>query len=115
MPPNERRRPSRLAPDAGILDNATTSRLFTVNSWSGQTSSSGPTSGTPVVNPVSGALPTVSEVSPHEIGEDGDGDVTIGGVEISLVWANEDPNGTSPMNYLLSPNALVITATTSTG
>jgi len=100
---------------AGVLDNAVTPRLYSVNSFSGATTTTPPTSATTGVNPEFTGFPTVGTVQLVAAG-DGVNDEQLGYVKLTLVPnASDVANASSPMQLVLSPNALVIVASTSTG
>ena len=102
---------------AGILDNGVTPRLYTANAFSGGSTPAPPTSATPGVpanSPMVG-LPQVQSVALITAG-DGVQNVQVGQVRLTLVPNAADTLlASSPLELVLSPNALVIVASTSTG
>jgi len=99
----------------GVLDSDVfPSRLFTQNTYSGGSLTEPPTSATPGVSPIIGTLPQVASVTPVTIG-DGVNDVQVGQVRLLLQPYDDAVDASSPMELVLSPNALVIVASTATG
>lgn len=100
---------------AGVLDYLVPPRLYTVNSWTGGSTTAPPTGATPEVNPMFGAFPQVASVSLVAAG-DGVNNQQVGWVKLNLAPAAGDVvSSSSPDQLVLSPNALVIVASTATG
>ena len=100
---------------AGILDNAVTPRLYTQNAFSGGSTTAPPTSATPGVQPGLTGLPQVQAVQLITAG-DGVNNQQVGQVKLTLAPNAADVvNASSPQILILSPNALVVVASTSTG
>lgn len=99
-----------------IVDGPTTSKLFSVvNSWAGGSTTAPPTSATTSVAPGLTAYPTVASVALVAAG-DGVNNEQVGQVKLTLAPAAGDVvDASSPMTYTVSPNALVIVASTPTG
>lgn len=102
---------------AGVIDTVATSRLFTVNSYTGATSTTAPTAATAGVPAAEAGLPTVQSVSMITAYDGVAGNVQqVGFVRLTLgPNAADTVNASSPMQLVLSPSALVLTATTSAG
>ena len=96
---------------AGVLDSDVfPSRLFTQNTYSGGSLTEPPTSAAAGVNPSITAFPQVQSVS-LVTAADAINDVAVGQVKLTLVPAAYDVvDASSPMDLVLSPNALVVIA-----
>lgn len=96
----------------GVLDGPTNSRLFAVPTFNGQTSTAGPTGAT--FDPPSGVggLPTVGSVTQITALDSTTNTQEVGQVRLNLIPnAGDVINASSPEQFVLSANALVLTAT----
>jgi hypothetical protein len=99
---------------AGVLDNATTSKLYSVNSWT--YTSGNPATATPGVPSGMVGFPAVSSVTLVTANDATSDNNEVGYIKLTLSPAAGDVvNASSPMELVLSPNALVVVASTSIG
>jgi hypothetical protein len=95
---------------AGILDNATTSKLWSVTPYS--SAAVGDAEAPTVPNDGIVGFPTVDEV---EVDKAPDGTANVGLVTVSWLPNGDDVIDPGPCTFQTGPNALAIVASTSTG
>jgi hypothetical protein len=104
---------------AGWVDPVITGKLFTSTPYTGTGVGTVPTAGTPVPATGLSGLPGIASLTPVFAADGGgiqnsndNGDAQVGYFRLNLSPAAGDVvNASSPQQIILSPNALVITAT----
>jgi hypothetical protein len=94
---------------AAIVDNATTSKLWSVTPYSSAAPGDAEAPTVPTDIP---AFPTVDAV---ELDEAPDGTSNVGLIAVSITPSQEDTTQPGPYSFEVGPNALAIVASTSTG
>jgi hypothetical protein len=94
---------------AGILDNATTSKLWSVTPYSSAALGDAEAPTVPATMP---AFPAVDEV---QLDEAPDGTANVGLITVSIAPSQEDTIHPGPYTFEVGPDALAVVASTATG